>query len=825
MRKIDFKTQVLPHLIVVALFYAIVFLYFSDALGGGKVIRQSDSIQWAGASSAVYEHRAQYGEEPLWTNSMFGGMPTYTVSTIFTGDVLDIFDKILMGGFPYPISIVFLSLVCYYITLLCFNVKPYVAAVGAIAFTFFSFNFISLEAGHNSKLRAMVYAPLILGSINLLMNKKWLWGFVLASLSIAMQIKSGHYQITYYTAFIVAIMAVSELVFAIKEKKFSVVFKTAGFLILATIIGFGANVGRLWTLNEYTQYSMRGKAELTPKDKSMPTDGGLNRDYVFDWSHEQMEVFTLLIPSIYGGSSSEKYDKNSNVAKVLKAQGVDESQLPAVPYYWGSMPFTSGPIYAGAVVILLFVVGLFIVDNRYRWWLLTAALLGILLSMGKHLPSLNYTLYDVFPYYNKFRTVAMAIFIAQVTMPLLGALALNKLMDSEIDKELQKKLTIAAGIVAAVTVLFFLIPDIAGDFTAEENDARLATQGFPEWLISAVGEDRVDLVKSDAIRSFFYILMAFGAIYAMKFKAIPRVALVGILGLLTLSDLWAVDRRYLNKESFQKKSDWENNVSKDAADEFIKKDTDPHYRVLNLQNPFAETKTSAFHHSLGGYSPAKVRRYQDLIENNLTVEIQQLTQMINSRQFTMDSLQKLEIINMLNTRYIKLGDTPDAVIKNPYARGNAWFVKDIKAVTSPDEEILAINQIDVLSEATVDTKKFPAVKESVFTIDSAATIKLTQYKLNDMVYESNNPNPGLAVFSDIYYPAGWEVTVDDKPADYIRANYILRGLQLPAGKHTIRFQFRPQSYYLGNKIMMASGSMIILMFLIASVVTLRKPKE
>jgi uncharacterized membrane protein YfhO len=246
---------------------------------------------------------------------------------------------------------------------------------------------------------------------------------------------------------------------------------------------------------------------------------------------------------------------------------------------------------------------------------------------------------------------------------------------------------------------------------------------------------------------------------------------------------------------------------------------------LNLQNPFAETQTSAFHHSLGGYSPAKVRRYQDLIENNLTVEIQQLTQMINSRQFTMDSLQKLEIINMLNTRYIKLGDTPDAVIKNPYARGNAWFVKDVKAVSTPDEEILAINQIDVLSEATVDTKKFPAVKESVFVTDSAATIKLTQYKLNDMIYESNNANAGLAVFSDIYYPAGWEVTVDDKPADYFRANYILRGLQLPAGKHTIRFQFRPQSYYLGNKIMMASGSMIILMFLIASVVTLRKPKE
>lgn len=824
MKKINFKQDVLPHLLAIGLFILLVAVYFEPAIVGKKTLKQSDATQWSGGANEISQFREKYKEEPLWTNSMFGGMPAYTISVIYSGELLDHVESASRAFFPYPISIIFVGLLCFYIMMLSFGVRPYLAIVGAVAFTFFSFTFISIEAGHNSKVRAMTLAPLVFAGIALAFRGKYLWGFVLAALGVAMQVRAGHYQITYYLALAVVVWAISEFVIALKEGKLKEFMTASALLIAAAGLGIATNAGRLMTLQEYTPLSMRGKTELTITDASKPKDGGLDRKYVFDWSNAKMETFTLMIPSFYGGSSGERYDKKSAVARALQQNGISQEQFPQAPYYWGDQPFTSGPVYAGIIICFLFVLGLFIVENKYRYWLGIATLLSLMLTWGRNFESLNYFLFDHFPAYNKFRAVTMAIFIAQICLPLLAILALKKWSESTFSEDLQKKLLMSAGIVGGLCLLFALVPSIAGNFTSANDDQIRANA---PWLVSAIEEDRESMLRGDAFRGLMLVLVVAGVLWAMLKKMLTQTIAAVIITGLVVVDMWTVDKRYLNKDNFENKSDYANNFVASPADELILKDKSLNYRVLNLQNPFTESRTSYFHSSLGGYSPAKVRRYQDLIENNLGQEVQMIIGTLNQPNQTYEginaAIQQQKVIGMLNTKYFLAGTEANAVIPNPYALGNAWFVAEAKAVSSPDEELAALKTINPAQTAIFDKNKF-SVKEASFDT-TGAKITLVSAKPNRLEYESDNAHAGLALFSEIYYGAGWKVTLDGQEASHFRANYILRAMEIPAGKHKIVFSFEPSSFTTGNKISLFASLAVILLVIGATVVSFRATSE
>lgn len=800
--------QATPHLIILAAFYMIVALYFQPAVFDGKTLKQGDGVTWTGNAKAIIDHREQYKEEPLWTNAMFSGMPAYTISVVYTGELLEHLERIAYLGLPYPVSIIFVALISFYILMLSFGVRPYLAAMGAIAFTFFSFTLVSIEAGHNSKVRAMVMAPMVIAGMRYAFNGRLLWGFALASLGAAMQIRAGHYQISYYLGFIAVIYGISELVYAVTKGNLRDFLLGTFVLIIAAGIGAASNAGRLLTLQEYTQYSMRGKPELTQTDPNKPKDGGLDLDYVFSWSNAKLETFTLLIPGFYGGSSTETVGKKSAIAEALKTYNADISQFPQAPLYWGDQPFTSGPVYAGAIVIFLFVLGLLILDNRYKYWLLAATLLSLMLSWGRNFEAFNFLMYDYFPAYNKFRAVTMALFIAQITMPIMAVLAVEKLLSTPFSDNLQKQLFIAAGSTAGLCLLFFLIPSLAGDFTSP-NDGQTK---LPEWLMAAIYEDRESMLRADAMRSAFFILVAAAVLWAgLKGKLQTQYVAI-VVAVLCLADLWMVDKRYLNKDNFEKRF-MEAQFSPSPADLKILQDKSLNYRVLNLNNPFNESKTSYFHQSIGGYSPVKIRRYQDLIENDLTDEIRGLGEGLSSGKFTEENLKSFPVLNMLNTRYFKAGDEEKAVIINPYAMGNAWFVPAITEVKSPDEDIAQLKKFDPISTAVVDINKFKLAKTHFDT--TGATVSLVEAKANYLKYEANNPAYGFVVFSEIYYPEGWEVSIDGKPASFIRANYVLRGMELSEGKHTIEFRFNPSSFRVGENISMMASLAVLGMLLAA----------
>ncbi len=800
--------QATTHLIILASFYLIVALYFQPAVFEGKTLKQGDGVTWTGNAKAILDHRAAYKEEPLWTNAMFSGMPAYTISVIFSGELLEHIEQAAYLGLPYPVSIIFISLISFYILMLAFGARPYLAALGAIAFTFFSFTFVSLEAGHNSKVRAMVLAPLVLAGMRYAFNGKFLWGFALASLGAALQIRAGHYQISYYLGFIAVIYGISEFIFAITKGNLRDFVLGTFILIVAGGIGAATNAGRLFTLQEYTQYSMRGKPELTLADPNKPKDGGLDRDYVFSWSNAKLETFTLLIPGFYGGSSTETIGKKSVIANALKTYNVDLNQFPQAPLYWGDQPFTSGPVYAGAIIIFLFILGLFILDNRYKYWLLAATILSFMMSWGRNFEAFNYLMYDYFPAYNKFRSVTMAMFIAQLAIPIMAVLAVEKLLSTPFSPELQKKLFLATGTTAGLAFIFFLIPSLAGDFTSP-NDAQ---SKLPEWLMGAIYEERENMLRMDALRSVFFILTSAGILWAsitQKIKA--EHAAIGLV-FLTLTDLWMVDKRYLNKDNFEKRF-MEAQFTLSPADEEILKDKSLNYRVLNLNNPFNESKTSYFHQSIGGYSPVKIRRYQDLIENDLSVEIRSLIEGLNSGKFTNENLEEFRVLNMLNTKYFKAGEEAKAVIENTSALGNAWFVPSVIEVKSPDEDIAQLNKFNPKADAVVDINKFKLAKTKFDT--TGAKVSLVEAKANYLKYETENPHYGFLVFSEIYYPEGWEVLVDGKPTNFIRANYVLRGMELAEGKHTIEFKFNPGSFRIGEKVSMFSSIAVLGMLLAA----------
>ncbi|MGV3503319.1 MAG: YfhO family protein [Adhaeribacter sp.] len=789
MRHIDFKAQVLPHLLAVLFFLALTAAYVSPILFEDKSLVQNDILQSKGGSKEILDYREKTGEEALWTNSMFSGMPAYLINTHFPGDFFKYVHQAMTLNLPAVAANIFLTLVCAYVLFVAMGMSTWLSVVGAIALAFTSYNLVILEAGHNTKSLAIAYVPLVLAGLLYAFRRgsRHLWlGTALFAFGLTMHIRANHLQITYYLLLLILVFGLVQLVYAVKEKTLPDFLKTTAVLGVAALLAAGVSFGRLYTTMEYSKYSIRGKSELQEANSGEKTSAGLDRDYAFGWSYGVGETMTLLIPDFYGGASQGALDEDSETAKEFAKLGVPPGQmqdlLQALPLYWGDQAFTSGPVYVGAIVCFLFVLGLLVVEKRLRYWLLAGTILSMVLSWGKNFEAFNYFMFDHFPGYNKFRAVSMALVIAQITIPLLGMLGLYRLLQLADRKAAEKKVLLAAAITGGLCLLVALFAGTASFVGVV--DAQLEQQ---QWPLAALRADRESMMRGDALRSLVFILLAAGLLYVYLKHKLSATPATLALGLLILVDLWSVDKRYLDNGDFQKRL-VETHFQPSPADQMILQDPDLSYRVINLANPFNDARTSYFHKSIGGYHGAKLRRYQDVIDKHI-------------------AQNNLEVLNMLNTRYFITTDPQQPVQRNQQALGNAWFVEKIIPVKTPDEELAALTALHPATEAVVDIAKFP-VKTQAFPADGSQ-IRLTSYAPNNLKYEANAAADGFVVFSEIFYQDGWQAYLDGKPVDHIRVNYILRGMPLPAGKHSIEFTFDPREYHLGNTVTLISSLLML----------------
>ncbi|WP_296697678.1 YfhO family protein [Algoriphagus sp.] len=768
---IDFKKDLLPHAVGIAIFYAIVAFYFSPLVFENKVIFQGDILKWEGSAKEVMDFREETGEEALWTNSMFGGMPAYFISMDFPGDITNAIVSILTLGLPHPINGLFLGMVAMYILLLSFRVRPVFAILGSVAFAFNTYNLLSLAAGHNAKIWAECLIPLIFLGIHLAFEKKRILGAAILALGLLLQFKFNHVQITYYTILIAGIYVIVRVIFEWKKEGIAAIGKTIGILIIGATLAFGGNIGRLATALEYSTYSTRG--EVTIESKS----AGLDKDYAFGWSNGIMETFTLLIPNFYGGGSNTPLPKNSASEKALRQQGLDPAQIngfvQGAPTYWGDQPFTGGPIYGGIILAFLAILGIWAAPKQSLITFGVIIVFSLMLSWGKNLSWFNYFLFDVLPGYNKFRAVSMSLGVTLFAIPVLGMISLEKLV-----KENKIKPLLISGAITGGIILLFAIG--AGMFRFE----GAADQGLPEWLIGALREDRKSMLQSSAFKSLSFLAVAFALIYFTLKGKISDLILGGGLFLLVLFDLWTINRPYLNSDSFDV-SPSKTYFAETPAEAEIQKD-ESYYRVLDLTEGITSAgKASYRFHAIGGYHGAKLRRFQDLIDFRLSKELNDFVSKAQEGDFDFEGIQSF---NMLNTKYIIAGNAANAVFENPEANGAVWIPSKIINVSSNQEEIDVLAEINTKTDATVNTDEFGQVSTG------SGTVTLTSYAPNHLKYSANMDQAGLAVFSEIFYPVGWTATIDGQESEILRVDYLLRGLNLPVGPHEIEFHFAPSSY-------------------------------
>jgi hypothetical protein len=796
MNKSFLVTKVAPHLVAVITFLMISIFIYRPIIFEGKVMDQNDINQGIGANQEIVEFRDSTGEEALWTNSMFSGMPAYLINVRWSGtSILWNTQRVLTLFLPQPVGENFLAFLAFYILCLAFGIRPYLAIAGAIAFGLSTFFLISVQAGHIWKIRAIAYMPALLAGVKLVFDRNYVWGFLLSAFSLAFLINTNHLQIAYYFFILLAVYGSSELIFALQSNAAQTFFGKVAILAIAALLAIGATFGKLWSTYEYGKFSIRGKSELSEGNQSKKD--GLDPDYVFRWSNGKWETMMLLVPHIYGGASGVYSGSGSEVRKLLERNNVPKNEINQIERvylgYWGKLPGTAGPAYAGAVVVSLFILSLFLLEGRFKYWMVFVIMLSIMLSWGKNFPSFNNLMFDFFPLYNKFRAVTMVIILALMVIPLMAMLGVERLMELDWNKDAQKKvlLSFAIGIGVSLLVLLFTNPP--------------QVEGIQQAIANAIKNDRSAIVRKDVFRTILYVILTFSAVLLLLRKKLSSKGFIGILVLLVVLDLALVDSRYLN-DSVYKRPDEKSYLSATPADLKILKDVEQGYRVLNLQDPFNEARTSFFHRSIGGYHGAKIRRYQDVISKHLAPEIQQI---LKDRSLTKANSG---VISMLNTKYLLAGYKENAVIMNEYYQGAAWIADKIVFVTSPDEEIAALNNVNLRSEAIVDKSKFIV---SPVKTDTTASIDLVRYQPNKLLYESSTSSSAFAVFSEIYYPKGWKAFIDGKEIEIVRANYILRALEIPAGNHQIEFRFEPQSYLVGNKVMWMS-SVLLLLLLVAS---------
>lgn len=787
MKQFDWKSflkKAWPHAAAVLLFYILTCVYFAPVVFENKGLPQGDVSQSQGWGKDGNDYVQETGNAVYWSNRMFGGMPhNYTVANKLS-NIFNFFGTPLSLGLSHlHAGLLFLYLIGFYIFLISVGCSSWLAVLGSIAYAFASYNLIIIEAGHVNKGLVMATIAPIVGGVILTYRGKYLWGALITLVFVGLNVLWNHQQISYYLILILACLAVTYLVYAIKERRLKNYIISSLILVFVAACAALPAVGKLLPSMDYAKESMRGGAVLQNNPEGETEKSGLEKDYAYQWSYGKAETMTLLIPNMYGASSHYNIGNNSQCYNALKGTGQGKQFCRHAPTYWGPQPFTSGPVYAGAIVCFLFVLGLFVVKGPEKWWLLAATVISIVLSWGGNFPAVNNFLFDHLPLYNKFRTPSMALIIAGFTMAATAALAIKEICqlcnewknaakkDAAMSGELKKTLRyiyVSAAVTGGLCLFFALFGGSLFGFSSA-TDAN-----FPEWLVTALKADRKTMLTTDAWRSFAFIAMAFALLWAYIKHPFKASYLVVALGALILIDLWTVDKRFLNDDSFVKKEKAYEFVPT-PADELILQDTDPDYRVLNLTtNTFNESTTSYFHKSIGGYSPAKLRRYQDIIEYHFAKGM------------------NMNVLNMLNTRYfIVPGQNQSPVVqRNPNALGNAWFVDSLKWVNGPDEEIVAITEFNPSTTAYIDKcwKESLSGLPDVTISDTSSYIRLTNYaNPGNLIYESDNPNAQLAVFSEVYYKT-WRAYIDGKEAPLVRVNYILRGLAVPAGKHAIEFK-------------------------------------
>jgi hypothetical protein len=796
---------ILPHLIAVLIFTVVSFAYFYPVLEG-KVLKANDSTVSKINSREIQDFREKTGREPLWTNSIFSGMPAYLISTKYPGNLIKYADTFLRM-YKMPVSVLFLSMAGFYILLLAFGVSPWLAIAGAIAYSLSSFFFQILGAGHNTQAIALAYMAPMIGGIYYTYRHDALKGALFTSFILALEIQANHPQITYYAMICLLIFGIVEFVYSFKNKSVIKFLKISALLIIPFIIAIGINFASLYTTYEYGKYSIRGKSDLTGENKN--TTSGLNKDYITTWSYGIDETFNLLIPN-YKGGSSRPFERDSETFKAL-VKNNNQSAVNQFQKYWGTQPGTDGPHYVGAIVLFLFVLGLTLIKGREKWWLLTATILSIMLSWGKNLMPFSNLFIEYFPGYNKFRAVTMTLVIAEFCIPLLGFLAMRDIFSGSVSKkEIIKSLKIAAGVTGGFILLIIIIPGIAGSFLGQ-NESDL-----PGWLKSALITDRKDLLRSDAFRSLVFILLASGIILGFIYDKIRKEYTIVIIALLIVIDLWTADKRYLDADRFERPAAIQKSFAPTVADAFILKDQSQH-RVLNLAaSPFNDNSpTSYFHKSIGGYHGAKMERYQELIDTCIYPGLgafggaAQKAQSVEELQMAYNNTP-IPSLNMLNTKYVIYNSSALPLI-NPKALGNAWFVEKPIIVENANKEISLIKSFNPLKEATIDKIFKDQIINSAYPVLENEKIELVSYQPDELLYKYSAREEKLAIFSEIYYPAGWKCYIDGKENKYFRADWVLRGMVVPAGDHEIKFTFRPASYYVGNKVSLASSVLLILL--------------
>jgi hypothetical protein len=804
MKDFNFKS-VLPHLLVVVVFMILTIVYFNPLLAG-KAISQGDVERFKGMSKEIVDYRTKYDKEPLWTNGMFSGMPAYQISVVYPSNLVRPLIKITSLGIPHPACIIFLCMLGFYLLLLTLKVDKILAAAGAIGFALSSYFIILIEAGHNPKGYAIAYmAPVIMGILMTYRGRMWA-GSAILGISLSLELASNHLQITYYLAMLSGVVVLGELVNALIKKQLSNFVKSSGMLLVAAILAVLPNITNLIVTQEYGKYTIRGGSELS--DNKENKTSGLDLDYATQWSYGIGETFTLMIPNFKGGESKAIGDNEKALADVNPEMRQYVGQ--STDQYWGDQPFTSGPVYIGALICFLFVLGMLILKDNLKWYLLAASILAIMLSWGKNYMGLTNFFMDYLPGYNKFRAVSMTLVIVEFTMPIIAILGVREIvLNPSILKEKRNSFYIALAATAGLCLLFYIMPTTFQDFFKEgeyENvSAQIKKSGASaeqiQQFMGGMETARMSIFKADAMRSFWFIILGAGLLFAYSVKAFNKNYLYAGLGLLILIDLWAVDKRYLNEKNFVSKSSMETPYLPSAADEQILKDPDPHYRVMNASlSPFQDASTSYFHKSIGGYHGAKLRRYQDLYERQISKNNMQVLNMLNAKYFIVQNQQSGELMAQ----------------RNPGAMGNAWFIKDLKWVANPDSEINALSNFDPASTAIIDQKWEKEVSEKSFSYDSTASISLKSYKADELVYATRASSAQMTVFSEIFYPLGWNVYVDGKLTPHFGVNYVLRAMILPAGQHEVVFKFEPESYYKGEKIAMA-GSILLFLFVIGGV--------
>lgn len=824
LKKIDLS-KLMPHIVAVVAFLIISFAYFAPLLEG-KRLEQHDLKTFLGSAQEIIDYREETGEEALWTNSMFGGMPAYLISTRYKGNLTQYLNRALQIG-PRPGSYLFLLLLGGYFLFLSLKVNPWLAIAGAIAFAFTSYNFVIIAAGHNAKVVAIAYvAPLLAGVFLTYRGKRFL-GAALTGIFLSLQILANHPQITYYTLIILIFFGLSELYFSLKEKAFKDLLISTGVLAIVVIFAVLSNYSRLATTLEYSDYSMRSETELTLDEEDQT--GGLTLSYATDWSYGIDETMTLLIPGYMGGSSDYELSKNSNTYAALSQldKNFANNFIEHTNLYWGKQSTTSGPVYLGAIVVFLFLLGFFILDGRYKWWILAATLLGIMLSWGKNFMPLTEFFMNHVPGYNKFRTVSMTLVIPQITVPILAILSLHKVIIEGVEKKrLIYGMKWSVGITGGLSLLFLLIPSLAGNFSgmydmrtidAISGNNQQVRSMLMDSLIPALEADREALLRTDALRSLVFILLAGGLIYIYRIREmkINLNLVIGLFALLFLVDMWPVNKRFVNDDNFTTKKKVDVPYTPTAADQAIMQSAGFNERVLNLTvSPFMDASTSYFHPSIGGYHGAKMRRFQDLINTNHLID--EMSMLIGALQRQdmgrIDSvMSQLNILNMLNTKFFIINPN-GAPLTNSFAKGNAWFVEELKFVENADEELAEVISLDINSEAVSDKKFEDKVSKPSFDIALSDRIQLTDYQPNKMTYQVSAVGDRFAVFSEIFYEKGWYAYIDGEPVDHIRVNYLLRGLEIPVGEHTVVFEFKPKTYFRGEKISYAGSILLILAF-------------